>query len=80
MSQFTFLSIEQFKSQTNTQAIDILQSPTTSKLFASCGGKSYKAQQDLNGALPIRFMFNETEGFDQGCFVNVKPVEVKFSL
>jgi hypothetical protein len=80
MSAFTFLSIEEFKSLTSGTKIDFLQSTTTGKLFASCGGKNYKSQQDINGTLPVRFMYSQVEGFDSGCFINVKPLEVKFSL
>ena len=81
MSQFTFLSIEQFKATTNSSKIDFMFNPSTNKLFAAANnGSSYKAQQDINIAQPVRFMYSEAEGFDKGCFVNVKPLEVKFSL
>jgi hypothetical protein len=81
MSQFTFLTVDAFKSVTNTvgQAIDFtFKDPT--KLFAICGGKTYKAQATLTVSEPVRFMYSETEGFEKGCFVNVKPLQVKFSL
>lgn len=81
MSQFTFITVEQFKSVTNTtgQKVDFMSVDPT-KLFAGIGGKTYKAQSTLDISLPVRFMYSEEEGFDKGCFVNVKPVAVKFSL
>ena len=77
-----FLTVDQFKSQTNTvgHVIDFLISKDE-KLFAVvANGKSYKAQQSLDVHKPVRFMYSEAEGFDKGCFTNVNPPKVKFSL
>ena len=81
MSQFTFLSIEDFKVATNTtdRKIEFMSSDPT-KLFAAIGGKTYKAQASLDPSKPVKFMYSEAEGFNEGCFVNVKPLDVKFSL
>lgn len=80
MAAFIFLSVSDFKSQTNSTVVDFLFNPATSKLFATTGSQSYKVQQDIDKDLPVRFMYSQTEGFDKGCFVNVKPLETRFSL
>ena len=81
MSQFIFLSVEDFKSATNTTGKEIeFMSSDPTKLFGAIGGKTYKAQSDLDPSKPVKFMYSETEGFNEGCFVNVKPLAVKFKL
>ena len=77
------LSIDEFKSEFNVEAIDIVRSPITQKLFASVDGKTYRVQgkdaksgAELDVTKTVSYMW-DTERHDEGktpiesgCFVN----------
>lgn len=80
-SSMIFLTTEEFKATVNTTKIEFAKGEKDGKptKFAISGGKTFKAQLAIDYSKPIRFMYNAAEGFDNGCFTNVKPIEVEFS-
>ena len=65
------ISIEEFKRVENTEEIQIVRNPNTSKLFAAAGnGKNYKVQGDIDVQKPINFLYDTEKGVEDGCFVN----------
>lgn len=65
------ISVEEFKKVENTEEIQIVRNPNTSKLFAAAGnGKNYKVQGDLDVQKPINFLYDTEKGVEDGCFVN----------
>jgi len=76
-----FLSVEEFKTITGCDEIRFLWNAETGKLFASANDKIYKAQQGITANKPIKFMYSDEEGFDNGCFINVEcKINVMFAL
>ena len=77
-----FLSISEFKTITGATKISFIKNNDTDKLFVSTGDKkSYKAQQGIVANKPIKFMYDDSEGFDNGCFTNVESkINVVFTL
>ena len=76
-----FLSVEEFKTITGANEIKFIMNTDTNKLFVSTGDKAYKAQQGINNSKPIKFMYSDEEGFDNGCFTNVESkINVVFTL
>jgi hypothetical protein len=84
MAQMVFMTVEQFKEAKGiTGKIDFAKGSKddgTPTKFVIAGGSTYKAQLAIDYAKPIRFMYSIEEGFDNGCFTNVKPIEVEYSL
>ena len=66
-----FLSISDFKTITGCDSITIVSDSEKGTTFAKCGDTTYKAQKDFDSTKPIRFMYKDDEGFDNGCFINV---------
>ena len=66
-----FLTVSDFKTITGCDSITIVSDSEKGTTFAKAGDNTYKAQKDLDGTKPIKFMYKEDEGFDQGCFINV---------
>ncbi len=64
-----FASVEEFKSHIGTTILDVVRNPKTNKLFMSTGSKSYKVQQNIDLALPLRILIPET-GIDDACLIN----------
>ena len=79
MTQMIFISLEQFKAAKGVEKVDIVANAAKGTVFGIHSKGTVKVQQDLNPALPIRYM-HEEDKFDDGCIVNVKPLDVKFSL
>ena len=80
MTQMFFISLEDYKEKVGiTDKIDIQHNPASGKIFGTHSKGTTKVQQDLNPALPIRYMYEEGN-FQDGCIVNVKPLETRFSL
>ena len=75
-----FLSMEEFKDKLGVSTVNILKSKTTNKLFASIGGKSFKVQQTITSSKPIKFIYNDVEGFDNGCITNVDSAPTVMTL
>jgi len=82
----TNISISEFKTLTDTETIQIVKNPNTSKLFAACGkDKNFKVQQAIDVAKPIDFMYEDDEsveghGVANGCFVNSNQDNVVATL
>lgn len=66
-----FINIPELKARLSVDSISIVKSPITGKLFADAGGKKFKVQADIDFDLPIKFMWEEIKGFEDGCIVNV---------
>lgn len=76
-----FISVSDFKTITGATEIKFIKNIDTDKLFVSTGDKSYKAQQSITTSKPIKFMYKDDEGFDNGCFTNVESkINVVFTL
>ena len=70
-----FLSVAQFKAQTNTTTIEVVKNPNTGKLFMTTeNGDKYKVQGDINPALPLAVLV-ENGNLGEACLVNVKNVD-----
>ena len=81
LKAMNFLSVEEFKTFTGATEIKFIMNHDTNKLFVSTGDKTYKAQQGISGVRPIKFMYSDEEGFDNGCFTNVESkINVMFTL
>ena len=71
MAKLISISVEEFKSIENTELIQIVKNPNTSKLFAACGnGRKFKVQGNIDVTKPISFMHDTDGAWDEGCFVN----------
>ena len=79
MTQMNFITLDALKAKLNVEKIDIAHNPATGKTFGIHAHGTIKVQQDLNPALPIRFMY-EGEDLSSWCIINTKPVDIKFSL
>ena len=66
-----FITISDFKTIKCVDSITIVSDIEKGTTFAKAGDIAYKAQKDLDATKPIKFMYKEDEGFDQGCFINV---------
>jgi hypothetical protein len=77
--QMKFITLDQFKAELGIDKIDVVSNPAKGTTFAIHAKGTSKVQQDLNPALPVRYMYEEDK-FTDGCIVNVKPLDVKFSL
>ena len=76
-----FLSVEEFKNFASASEIKFITNQDTGKIFASTGDKTYKVQQGITAGKPIKFMYSDEEGFDNGCFTNVESkINVVFTL
>ena len=76
-----FISVEEFKNITKCDEIRFIMNNDTDKLFVSANSKAYKAQQGITNNKPIKFMYSDEEGFDNGCFTNVESkINVMFTL
>ena len=76
-----FLTVEEFKNITKCDEIRFIKNNDTDKLFVSANNKAYKAQQGITNNKPIKFMYSDEEGFDNGCFTNVESkINVMFTL
>ena len=74
-----FITLAQFRTAvglTPTSPISIVRNPTTNKVFANTEVGNFKAQQNLDPAKPIRFMYEDDEKINEGCIANVNPGEV----
>ena len=69
----TFLTINDFKSKTNSTSLDVVKNPNgDNKLFvASPEGGRWKCQQDISKAKDMRFLIEDGD-LEQACLVNVK--------
>lgn len=74
-----FLSIDDFKTITGATSITIVSDTEKGTTFAKAGDTAYKAQRNFDSTKPIRFMYKDDEGFDNGCFINV-PENNKFKV
>jgi hypothetical protein len=79
MTQMVFITLEQFKAVKDVEKVDIAFNQASGKTFGIHSKGTVKVQQDLNPALPIRYM-HEVDKFEDGCIINVKPIDIKFSL
>ena len=68
----TFISINALKERLNVSLIQIVRNPNTGKLFAETGKGKFKVQASLDTALPVKFMYDSEETFNEGCITNVK--------
>ena len=71
-----FISVADFKNITGCSDIRFIKNDESGKLFVGVGNKTYKCQQSITNSEPIRFMYSDDEGFDAGCFTNVKPATI----
>ncbi len=66
-----FISIPELKSRLNTQTLDIVKSPKTSKLFGNTGSANLRVEQSIDLKKPVKFMYESDDTFNDGCIVNV---------
>ena len=66
-----FLSISDFKTITGCDSITIVSDSEKGTTFAKAGDTAYKAQRGFDSTKPIKFMYSDDEGFNNGCFINV---------
>ena len=77
----TSISIPEFKKIEETESIDIVKNPNTSKLFASCGnGNKFKVEQEIDLAKPVSFLHDTAGAWNEGCFVNTRADNVLATL
>lgn len=80
-SSMVFISVSEFKAKINAPEAKIKFLETKEgKLFASVNGLTFKAQATLTTDKAVRFMYSVEEGFDKGCFANVKELQTRFEL
>lgn len=72
-TKMLFMSVSDFKLAIKASTINIVRSPKgEKKLFVDAGnGKYYKCQQAIDITKPIKFMYESTELFNEGCITNV---------
>ena len=77
--QMIFITLDAFKAEVGVEKVDVSFNPASGKTFGIHSKGTVKVQQDLNPTLPLRYMYEEGK-FSDGCIVNVKPLETRFSL
>lgn len=73
MSKVKFITVKQFKEQTKSTDLQVLENPNTGKLFLTNGDQNWKVQQELDIEKQMRILVPE-EGMEEACLVNVKSV------
>ena len=70
-SKMIFITVTAFKTRIGTTELPIVKSPKTGKLFASGPVNNYKVEGTIDLGLPIKYMYESEQAFDEGCLVNV---------
>jgi len=77
----TSISIPEFKKLEDTESIQIVKNPNTSKLFASCAnGKNFKVEQAIDLEKPVSYLHDTDGAWNEGCFVNTRADNVVATL
>lgn len=76
-----FMTLDAFKQRLGLPLVvgnvKIVHNPTTEKVFAQTSlGQCFKAQQNLNVAKPIKFMYETEDLFLEGCIINATELNV----
>ena len=81
MESISFMTVSQFKAQIGATSMQVLKSPTTSKLFLSTdAGDCYKVQQDIDDRKDMKMLIKDGNISD-ACLVNVNGgAETVFTL
>lgn len=66
-----FITVAAFKGITGATVLELIESPKTNKWFTTTPIGNYKVEKGLDTSKEVRFMYNDTEGFEKGCLVNV---------
>ena len=83
MTKLEFMSVESFKTQTQSSKLEIVRNPNTGKLFvADSHGNYYRCQQDIDSKLPMKFLREVGASSADWCLANVKESQdiVQFVL
>lgn len=66
-----FISVAEFKSQTNTPKFEVLRNKKTDKLFVALpNGATMRCQQDFDPKKPVQFIVDKGASITEACLIN----------